>query len=68
MGRRDYLLAHRAVIDSDAGLRERGLRKMSILTEEIGRGYRERGLDDLAATLAAHNALQSLTTPDAELR
>lgn len=60
-GRRDYLLAHQAVIDSDAGLRERGLRKMSILTEEIGRGFRERGLDDLRATLAAHTAVTVLS-------
>ncbi|KAA0097634.1 TetR/AcrR family transcriptional regulator [Mycolicibacterium sp. P1-18] len=60
-GRRDYLLAHQAVIDSDPGLRERGLRKMSILTEAIGRGFRERGLDDLAATLAAHTAVTVLS-------
>jgi len=60
-GRRDYLLAHQAVIDSDAGLRERGLRKMSILTDAIGRGFRERGLDDLAATLAAHTAVTVLS-------
>lgn len=60
-GRRDYLLAHQAVIDSDAGLRERGLRKMSILTEAIGRGFRERGLDDLGATLAAHTAVTVLS-------
>ena len=56
-GRRDYLLAHQAVIDADAGLRERGLRKMSILTEAISHGFRERGLDDLGATLAAHTAV-----------
>ena len=56
-GRRDYLLAYQAVIDSDAGLRERGLRKMSILSEAIGRGFRDRGMDDLAATLAAHTAV-----------
>ena len=60
-GRRDYLLAHQAVIDSDAGLRERGLRKMSILTEAISHGFRERGLDDLAATLAAHTAVTVLS-------
>jgi AcrR family transcriptional regulator len=60
-GRRDYLLAHQAVIDSDAGLRERGLRKMSILTEAIGRGFRDRGLDDLGATLAAHTAVTVLS-------
>ena len=60
-GRRDYLLAHQAVIDADAGLRERGLRKMSILTEAISRGFRDRGLDDLAATLAAHTAVTVLS-------
>jgi AcrR family transcriptional regulator len=60
-GRRDYLRAHQAVIDSDAGLRERGLRKMSILTEAIGRGFRDRGLDDLGATLAAHTAVTVLS-------
>ena len=56
-GRRDYLLAYQAVIDADAGLRERGLRKMSILSEAIGRGFRDRGMDDLSATLAAHTAV-----------
>ena len=55
-GRRDYLLAHQAVVDTDAGLRERELRKMSILSEAIGHGFRDRGLDDLGATLAAHTA------------
>jgi AcrR family transcriptional regulator len=56
-GRRDHLLAYQAVIDADAGLRERGLRKMSILSEAIGRGFRDRGMDDLSATLAAHTAV-----------
>lgn len=55
-GRRDYLLAYRAVIDADDGLRERELRKMSILSEAIGRGFRDRGVDDLTSTLAAHTA------------
>ena len=34
---------------------------MSILTEAIGRGFRDRGLDDLAATLAAHTAVTVLS-------
>jgi AcrR family transcriptional regulator len=60
-GRRAYLLAHQAVVDADAGLRERELRKMSILSEAIGHGFRDRGLDDLAATLAAHTAVTVLS-------
>ena len=60
-GRRDYLLAHQAVIDADAGLRERELRKMSILAEAIGHEFRDRGLDDLGATLAAHTAVTVLS-------
>lgn len=60
-GRRDYLLAHQAIVDADAGLRERGLRKMSILSEAIGHEFRDRGLDDLGATLAAHTAVTVLS-------
>ncbi len=43
-----------AIIDADDGLRERELRKMSILSEAIGQGFRDRGVDELTSTLAAH--------------
>ena len=59
-GRREYLRAHRAVIDADDGLRERELRKMSILSEAIDRGFRDRGEDELTAALAAHSAVTVL--------
>lgn len=55
-GRREQLRAHRAIIDADDGLRERELRKMSILSEAIGQGFRDRGVDELTSTLAAHTA------------
>jgi len=56
-GRRAYLRACRAVIQADAGLRERELRKLAILADAIGRGFRERGVDELTATLAAQLAV-----------
>lgn len=59
-GRLDALRAHRAVIDADDGLRERELRKMAILSEAIDSGFRDRGVDDLTSTLAAHTAVTVL--------
>ena len=44
----------KSVIDSDAGLKERELRKSALLTDAIASGFRERGVDDLTATLVAH--------------
>jgi len=56
-GQLDYLLAHRQIVDSDDGLRERSLRKQAIMTEAIEQGFRQRGLPDLTATLSAHLAV-----------
>jgi len=54
---RAYLRTRRAVIRADAGLRERELRKLAILSDALDRGFRERGVDALAATLAARLAV-----------
>jgi AcrR family transcriptional regulator len=56
-GRRDYLRARRAIVQTDEGLRERELRKLAAMTDAIGRAFRERGVDELAATLAAQLAV-----------
>jgi len=56
-GRRAYLRTRRAVIQADAGLRERELRKRAALSDAIGRGFRERGVDELIALLAAQLAV-----------
>ncbi|CAA9523127.1 MAG: hypothetical protein AVDCRST_MAG05-3747 [uncultured Rubrobacteraceae bacterium] len=51
------LKTRRSVIRSDEGLRERELRKLSVLSEAVGRGFRDRGVDGLTATLAAQVAV-----------
>lgn len=56
-GQLEYLRMRRAVIQADEGLRERELRKLAALGEAISRGFRERGVDELAATLAAQLAV-----------
>ncbi len=52
-----YMRLRRAVIQADDGLRERELRKLDALAEAIDRGFRERGVDELTATLAAQLAV-----------
>ncbi len=54
---RDFLLTRRGIIETDDGLRERELRKQSILSDAIRRGLLKRGVDELAATLAAQIAV-----------
>ena len=56
-GRREYLRTRRAVIQADEGLRERELRKLAALSDAIGRGFRDRGVDELTAMLAAQLAV-----------
>ncbi len=56
-GRRDYLRTRRTIVQADEGLRERELRKLSVLSEAIGRGFLDRGVDELTATLAAQVAV-----------
>lgn len=56
-GQRDYLLTRRAIIETDDGLRERELRKQSVLSDAIGRGLVGRGVDELTATLSAQIAV-----------
>ncbi|MDG4773192.1 TetR/AcrR family transcriptional regulator [Solwaraspora sp. WMMD792] len=53
----DYLLRRRAVIDAEPALRERELRKFSLLSEALEQGFRDRGIDDLTARLAAEIAV-----------
>jgi len=56
-GQLAYLRTRRAVIQADEGLRERELRKQSVLSDAISRGFRTRGLDELTAMLAAQLAV-----------
>ena len=56
-GRADYLRARRAVIEADEGLRERELRKLAELSDVIRDGLRQRGADELTATLASRLAV-----------
>jgi AcrR family transcriptional regulator len=53
----DYLLRRRAAIDAEPALRERELRKFSLLSEALEQGFRDRGVDDLTAWLAAEIAV-----------
>lgn len=48
-----YLLRRQAVIDAEPALHERELRKFSLMSEALERGFRDRGVDDLTAQLAA---------------
>lgn len=56
-GQRGYLLTRRGIIETDDGLRERELRKQSILSEAIKLGLLQRGVDELTATLTAQIAV-----------
>ena len=56
-GQRAYLRTRRAIIQADEGLRERELRKLSALSDAINQGFRDRGVDELAALLAAQLAV-----------
>jgi len=60
-GARDYLTAQRAVIQSDDGLRERELRKHSVLAEAAKAGFLERGMTEIEATVAAHVSVAVFT-------
>lgn len=53
-GLHGYLRTRRSIVRTDSGLRERELRKSLILAEATIAGFRNRGEDDLTATLAAH--------------
>lgn len=56
-GRHANLRTRRAIVQADEGLRERELRKLSVLSEAISRGFRNRGVDELTAMLAAQLAV-----------
>ena len=53
---REHLDLHRSIVQSDDGLRERELRKHSILAEATRLGFLARGTDELTALLGAHVA------------
>ncbi len=59
-GRVEELRVRRDIIRSDAGLRERDLRKRAALAEAIRQGFRQRSLDDRTATLAAEISVSVL--------
>lgn len=52
-GRLDQLRTRRAIIDADESLRERELRKLSVLADVIARGFQNRGVDKLTCLVAA---------------
>jgi AcrR family transcriptional regulator len=56
-GRREALRLRRAVVEADAGLRERELQKFAALAEAARRGFVRRGADALTAALAAEVAV-----------
>jgi AcrR family transcriptional regulator len=53
----DYLLRRRAAIDAEPALHERELRKFSLMSAALEQGFRDRGVDDLTARLAAEIAV-----------
>ena len=59
-GQRDYLRTRRAVVQADETLRERELRKLSVLSQATRVGFLKRGVDELTATLAAQIAVTVL--------
>jgi AcrR family transcriptional regulator len=61
-GQREYLRTRRSVIQANESLRERELRKLSVMSEAISRGFLNRGVDELTATLAAQIAITVLST------
>lgn len=61
-GQREHMRARRAVIQTDAGLGERELRKQVTLAHAIAGALRDRGLDELSATLAGKIAITVFST------
>ena len=61
-GLKDSLRVRRKVVLSDEGLRERDLRKRALIAEAGVAGFRDRGLDELSATLAAQLAATIIDT------
>jgi AcrR family transcriptional regulator len=56
-GRRDQIRHRKAVIDGDDGLRERELAKMARVVDAIASAFRDRGVDDLTASVVAETAV-----------
>ncbi|MFI1990642.1 TetR/AcrR family transcriptional regulator [Actinoplanes sp. NPDC020271] len=56
-GRKEEIRQWRAIVATDAGLRERGLQKRAALAAAIGDGFRARGLDATRAALLAETAV-----------
>ena len=54
---RTYLRTRHGIVETDDGLRERELRKQSVLSDAIRRELLKRGVDELTATLAAEIAV-----------
>ena len=53
----DYLLRRRAAINAEPALRDRELRKFSLLSRALEQGFRDRGVDDATAELVAEIAV-----------
>ncbi len=61
-GQLEYLRTRQRVIESDEGLRERELRKRDDLTMAIIADFKQQGINDLKATLAAKIAVSIFST------
>jgi AcrR family transcriptional regulator len=61
-GVRDYSVRRQAVIEANAGLRERELIKMAKLASAIAVALRDRGVSEPAATLAAEAGIAAFKT------
>jgi AcrR family transcriptional regulator len=56
-GRLEQIKQRKAVMDGNAGLRERELRKMEQLVEAIAQAFRHRGIDEVTAAVVAETAV-----------
>jgi AcrR family transcriptional regulator len=65
-GRKQAIRQRRAIVQSDAGLRERDLHKRAALAEVARDGFRARGLDPTRAALLAETAVTLMYVSVAE--
>jgi AcrR family transcriptional regulator len=54
---REHAVRRSRIVAANPGLQERELLKLASMTESTARALRERGVDEPAATLAAHSAV-----------
>lgn len=57
----EQFITRKLVIESDDGLREREMRKLSALSDALRQGFLDRGVDELTASLVAHTTVTVFT-------